>query len=610
MDQRPVAVYQALLSDIAPYIGNPPVEGSDNGPPSYVKAFAAEALRDNFLRKWEDRSEKADATALNTFLTSNKKCEGWVSPLKNPTLNEADALLYGQFLRIVDDFFNIDYGPDVELNWANICEGARSGPGASIGARGFSFYAKHFSSELTATSQSLIDVYKAHIGLYPEFANAEIIRQEEFGVPRLVAGSRSSFVPKNLDTSRMIAVEPTVNMYLQLGLAEIISKRLHRHFGLTLETQPSVNRWLARRGSVARPGGDDAYSTIDLKSASDTLSLGLLGEAVPLEWQSAILELRCRQTNVAGLDVTQNMVSTMGNGFTFPFQTAIFCCVVSACLSLDDSTVMGRRPPHVASHHNPNGLFSVFGDDIIVLDRWYDRVVHLLQLIGCEVNSAKSFRTGGFRESCGHDYYHGYNVRPVYLRKLKTDQDISVVINLLNEWSSRTGIYVHNTIRYLWSLFNELPPVVPYSENMDAGVKVPFALIPTFNRSRLGVSSVNFGSITYRRYVSRSPRLRIGDGIIKVPGGHKRLIFNPSGLLMAFLRGEIRGGQITVRHNSSLPYDTKRAITPWWDYVLPNVEDQVFGLGVDKARWNTVATSHLEVLLGAYRLRFLKRKRS
>lgn len=599
MDNRPVALYQALSLDLAPYLNGTPVEAAGMDPPSEVRCFAAAHMMENFVKKFITSSDAADAKAKQIFFASNKTCEGWVSPYRRTDLSDTDMLCVGQFYQIIQDFFLVDLGKDVELSWANICEGARSGPGSGIGARGASFYAKHFSSPLTATSQSLVDIYKAHCWLTPELSNAEIIRQENYGSPVLVDSSRSSFVPKTLDVSRMICTEPTVNMYLQLGLGEIILKRLNRYFGIDLESQPSTNRYLAFLGSDDGrwSNGSVNYATIDLKSASDSISLGLLGDCVPGEWQSAILELRSPKTLIDGVAVELKMVSTMGNGFTFPLQTAIFSCIVAACISLDDQTIMGRNPCEAANLVRRHGKFSVFGDDIIIDTKIYHRVCRLLNILGFTVNAAKSFASGGFRESCGHDYYRGYNVRPVFCRKVKTEQDITVLINLLLEWSTRTGINVYKTIEMLWGWLKR-PLLVPFDENMDAGIRVPFTLIDGIVLPRSHEISLNPNvSYCYKRYVSRAPRIRFRDGTVNVPRGHRSLIYNPSGLMISFLKGEVRNGCIMVRENRELPYDTKRAVTPYWDWQRPTVEARVFGLCFDKARWNTVATFHLDHLI-------------
>jgi len=599
MDKCLTALYDGLKSDLAPYLYQPPVEVQGYGPPALVKHAAARYLLESVTKKFVTHSGDADKAAALTFLASNKKCDEWVTPRQRTDLSEADMLMVSQFASIIEDFFIVDLGEDVALSWYNVCENARSGPGAAIGAHGGSFYAKHFSSPLTATSESLVDIYRAHTWMLPEFHIAESIRQMEFGSAGIVRGSRTSFAPKTADISRMICVEPGINMYLQLGLGSLIEKRLRRFFSIDLSTQPSINRWLAKLGSE-RPDDERSFATIDLSSASDSISLKFAGECIPAEWLSAMLELRSPVTTLDGSDIELKMLSTMGNGFTFPLQTAIFSCIVAACVYLDDANPH-KRIPRACSLGDPSGQYSVFGDDIIVDRKHCSRVLRLLSLLGFTANPAKTFQSGLFRESCGHDYYHGYNVRPIYIRKLKTEQDITVLINLFNEWSARTGIRVPNLMAQLWKLLKKPPLFVPFDENMDAGVKIPLSLLEPLLIT--GVKHIGMDhnlSIVYKRWVGRPPKIRFGDGTVHVPKRHRRLIYNPPGLLIAYLKGEIRGGTISVRTNSPLPYDAKRAVSPWWDYQRITHEEQVFGLALDKARWNTAVIDNIGCLISTH----------
>jgi hypothetical protein len=59
----------------------------------------------------------------------------------------------------------------------------------------------------------------------------------------------------------------------------------------------------------------------------------------------------------------------------------------------------------------------VYGDDLVVPADEAPSVIEDLELFGLKVNSAKSFWTGKFRESCGGDYYDGRDVTPVYCRR-------------------------------------------------------------------------------------------------------------------------------------------------------------------------------------------------
>lgn len=599
MTDRSVAIYQALVADLEPLLSQSPVETDLGGPPSYVKQKAAAAMLDGFLKKEIKHTDVADRNAKETFFASNKTCKGWRDP-RTLELNSGDESLLNLFAGIVDDFFSVDLGDDVQCTWLNICENARSGPGASVGVRGYSFYAKHFASELTTTSDSLYHVYRTYTKMFPEYSNAENIRQENLGSPRYVSGSNASFVPKTVEISRMICSEPTVNMYLQLGMGELITKRLHRFFGIDLSVQPSINRYMARLGSLGIGGSDDrGFATIDLKSASDSISLGLMGWVLPPDWLDAILVLRSPRARIDGVYHELNMVSTMGNGFTFPLQTAIFSCLVVACIAMDDESVTGRLFRHrCLTPSNPMGQYSVFGDDIIVDAKYYERCCRLLNLLGFTANVNKSFASGPFRESCGHDYLSGYNIRPVYLRKVNTDQDLTVLINLLLDWSTRTGIGISRTIEVVWNLFTGPHLLVPFDENMNAGIRVPLNLLcDPKRRKQYGIGRDANLSFAYARYQPRPSRVRVGDGVIHTPKGVKSLIYNLSGLLMAYLSGEIRSGTFTVRNNRGVPYDTKRAVSPYWDWQRPSVESKFFGLTFDKARWDIVAYDALYKLL-------------
>jgi hypothetical protein len=252
-------------------------------------------------------------------------------------------------------------------------------------------------------------------------------------------------------------------------------------------------------------------------------------------------------------------------------QTALFACAASAIVGMDDGL---RSTPRGYSLRYP-GLFSVFGDDIIVPARCYDRMLRFLRLMGCTPNEEKSFGSGSFRESCGHDYHDGYNVRPVFLRKLDTETDLVVLANLLVDWGARLEIDVSDTVALILQNVKSVN-FVPMSDTHDAGLRVPLAIIREF--TRLGGVRKNIPTQSWA-YVRRHPhmkRVRISDGDIHVPVGAKRLVYNPSGLFTSYLLGEIRGGSIGISSNKTI-YRTKRAVTPNWDYSIHQLEDQLIG---------------------------------
>ena len=207
-------------------------------------------------------------------------------------------------------------------------------------------------------------------------------------------GNRVTFVPKTATTERAIAIEPLVNIYAQLGLGLMMRKRLEAVAFIDLNDQ-SVNQQLAREGSIR-----GFLATIDLSSASDTVSREVVRALLPEAWFSALDSCRSKVGLLDGVPFGYEKFSSMGNGFTFELETLLFWALArSACVIADVPEMV-----------------SVYGDDIIVPVDAYDTLVEILTFFGFTLNKAKSFRSGPFRESCGKDYYDGIDVRP-FLQK-------------------------------------------------------------------------------------------------------------------------------------------------------------------------------------------------
>jgi hypothetical protein len=103
--------------------------------------------------------------------------------------------------------------------------------------------------------------------------------------------------------------------------------------------------------------------------------------------------------------------SSMGNGFTFELETAIFLCLILAVRNL-----RAIREP-LEALVKPGADIWVYGDDIIIPTDWAADVVSALTYCGFETNGRKSFVTGSFRESCGGDFFGGVDVRPYLLEE-------------------------------------------------------------------------------------------------------------------------------------------------------------------------------------------------
>lgn len=331
------------------------------------------------------------------------------------------------------------------------------GPGASNGVKG-THAAVKISQEMTCTAHSGPLVFKlrqnnAYFKLYDE-------RKGSLGIV-VVQGSRLTTVPKNETTERTIAIEPSGNMALQLAAGKYLQLAL-RSIGLNIQTQQPINKALAKRGSI-----DGSVATIDLKSASNLYGLDLIRLLLPPSWVRLLAAVRSEFIEIPDKTQVQlNMVSTMGNGFTFPLMTLINCALIYA---------------YRAQRGGPN-LFidwtstAVYGDDIIVPTHEYEGVCSMLESVGLVVNHDKSYSEGPFRESCGGDYHDGVDITPFYVESLSCDTEVYVVINKILSWSARNNIWLPMTGLLLRSFLQEGPYFVPEWRNPTEGILT--ALVP------------------------------------------------------------------------------------------------------------------------------------
>jgi hypothetical protein len=260
------------------------------------------------------------------------------------------------------------------------------------------------------------------------------------------------------------------------------------------------------------------------------------------------------------------MVSTMGNGFTFPLQTLLFSAVVSA--------VYEERGIPLLPVNSKEPNWSVFGDDIVVRSDAFDRVVHILDLFGFRVNAEKSFNKGPFRESCGCDFFKGHMVRGVYLKHLSTAQDTYVAFNKLVRWSARTKIPLGSTLQYL---LKKAPFVgVPFWESDDAGFKVPewWPWLRVKQRQ---------GGVHYYATVPKLRQISLSDDNIRVPKGLRDRFYNPAGLLVSVTRGDWADGAITTRLGGAKRYVKVRRFAPnWYEPPVSELPSYVKNPGPDE----------------------------
>jgi len=222
-------------------------------------------------------------------------------------------------------------------------------------------------------------------------------------VPVLIEDGVLNFVPKNALTYRTTITEPVLNGLVQLALGDAMFELLARS-GLDLRDQ-SRNQSLALEGSLT---GD--LATLDLSSASDTVSKELVYSLLPLDWACLLSKARTGHVLYNGRRYTLEKFSSMGNGFTFPLESLIFWALTCAVCGDNDNV-------------------SVYGDDIICPSAHAATVARLLACVGFTVNEKKSYFRGPFRESCGRDYFRGIDIRPFYQKELVSPRTLFMLHN-------------------------------------------------------------------------------------------------------------------------------------------------------------------------------------
>lgn len=233
---------------------------------------------------------------------------------------------------------------------------------------------------------------------------------------RIVKGNVLFTVPKTAVIDRVAAKEPDLNIFCQKAVGDFIRHRLKKRVRIDLNDQ-SINRSLALRGSI-----DGKLSTIDLSSASDSLTDSLVNILLPPSWYKLLDSVRCHITNIDGTSHVNEMFSSMGNGFTFELESLVFWALAQSTCYLS-----GTR-----------GRVSVYGDDIVIPSRIAPAFIHVLNWTGFKVNVKKTFTSGPFRESCGGHYYLGLDVTPFYLKApVKDLSDLILVLNKLRSWIVR-----------------------------------------------------------------------------------------------------------------------------------------------------------------------------
>jgi hypothetical protein len=361
--------------------------------------------------------------AIKLFTVAEKRCERMNVKIKLLQIDRSRDR-FRKELGIAKSWINRVLG--TRPNYRAIADMADYGPGASLGVHGdaTSYFRKISKIGMTVTPGAIHHGFLAYTRNYHLLESLmdrggdgrfvcydmEVAFATYLSRIRVVTNNKLSFVPKTAKTNRTIAVEPLLNGLFQKGIDQYMRKRLSL-FNIDLSDQ-GKNQEFAREGSMN--DSEDGFVTIDLKSASDSISTELVRSLLPDDWYRLLARTRSPCYELDKVVKAYNKFCSMGNGFCFPLESLIFA---SACVSLDCGS--------------PGVDFLVYGDDLIVRKRYAKDLISLLGNWGFRVNTDKTFLEGPFRESCGRDWFGGQDVRPFTLDyALDTIQDVFKFLNL------------------------------------------------------------------------------------------------------------------------------------------------------------------------------------
>jgi len=329
-----------------------------------------------------------------------------------------------------------------------------------------------FDAYFCASVDALLDTYPSFEGLVEVESMARVI-----------------LVPKDSRGPRLISCEPLEFQWVQQGLGAAIvehveSHRLTRwnvHF-----TNQQPNQFGALLGSKT-----GRYATLDLKDASDRVTVGLVRLLFPYHICEYLEACRSLGTVLPDGRIKKlNKYAPMGSALCFP----VLALTVWAILTAGTTDADARES------------ILVYGDDVIVESAQAETSMKLLESFGLLVNRDKSCYHGFFRESCGMDAYKGIPVTPVRLHEQWSLRPrTSTYLGFLEFSNNLYKLGYYNTseliARWLCSVYTDIPTA-------DMNISCPSLLCTPSNyhppRKRRNKS---LQRLEYRVLTVRSPSL-------------------------------------------------------------------------------------------------------
>lgn len=381
--------------------------------------FLRDYLASSLVRKYEGFDVGIDTKeqAMKAWLHAEERCLSTNRRFRNGLDKETLRFLF-QCRKLIQRILGAC--PSV----ADIRKNIRFGPGSTTSTPSkFCSSLDKLESDLKVSPQC----YSLAYGIFDQ-ENAFGFDPRTFTV---TVASEWASVSKTALTDRPIEIPIIIDSMIQMSLGSLVRAKLKR-FGLDLDHQASKNGLLAEFGSLT-----GKLATIDLESASDTISYELVKFLLPRGWFNLLNSCRSRAVMLDN-EHTYHLqkFSAMGNGYTFELESLIFLVITLVA----SGYLEPRKLPL---------CIGVFGDDICCPSDSASDVIHWLTECGFSINADKTFTHGPFRESCGQDFYLGAPVRPFFIKKeLKDVTQLFTVVNGLRRVSVRSLNYYGSDVRY------------------------------------------------------------------------------------------------------------------------------------------------------------------
>lgn len=236
---------------------------------------------------------------------------------------------------------------------------------------------------------------------------------------RIVGGARGATVPKNNEKARFINIEPMFNVILQMIVSQEI-RRILRKKGNFLSPVGDLDAQELHGKLISR----SCFSTIDFSNASDSILLKVVQSLFPGRFVQYLERYRSKWVTLDDVSIQPYKLSSMGNGFTFEVMSTLLYALASEFAN----------------------NVRVYGDDVIIENRYAHEFIRCCEFIGFNVNGQKTFIESNFRESCGKFYHDDFGYIESYdIEFCKTFQDTIIVANKISRLCEQK--YISNSLK-------------------------------------------------------------------------------------------------------------------------------------------------------------------